>query len=1131
MRRLPAVSCVPAMSDVPVMNIFSAMNTSNRTGRRMPSPISKAIIKITGLVILVGWGASVAKGQTQQGIGDWDKPPTGTLRHPEGLESILKRADLKELARDIERRGDPKRGALLFHRSAAGCRNCHGEGGNATPLGPDLTRGGETQTPEYLVESILFPSRVIRKGYETLTVVKDDGQAISGMVVKQDDREVVLRDAADLEKEIRISRDEIEAIRPLATSLMPEGLIGAIGGQKPFYDLASYVIAVSRGGEAAAAKWRPSETELAGLDDITNLDHAGIIRSLSKRDFTAGETIYTGYCENCHGADGNRTFQANARAFATQKLKYGEDPFRIFMTLSRGNGAMGPMLQLTPRERYQVAHYLRERFIKPAKLDEVQVDDAYLAALPKGTDSGERVFDVERDFGPALASQLGRGVQSALTVKAGEFTVSYDLHSLDLAGVWTGGFLNLQQTQHVRGRGEGTADPASPPIGPLSAWRWGHAGTLDYPTEGIAPRGPMPESWMDYHGHYLHGDRVVLSYAIDRREILETPLSMTPVAGMPAVVQILRVGAGQRVVLQVAKLEGSDLEGGKSLPIDRAVIAKKGAKEALIAGVIGDREGLAWEADATGRLALVIPAEDRERLIGVARSVTSGLTAETSRGWEDWLVKEDGKLVDPKEMVAGGESQWGEEFETTGSLGWEADGYALDTLPVPESTPWKTWFRTSAIDFFADGRMVVTTYGGDVWVVSGVDRDLLSMRWRRYAGGLYEPMGVKVVDGKVIVLGKDRLTRLHDLNGDGEADFYESFSADPDVSVNFHAFNFDLQVDSKGFLYYAKSGHGADFELPGAIYKISPDGKYREVISTGFRSPNGMGMMPGDRVTVSDNQGQWMPATKINLLRRGGFYGWVPTYDGKGKWAPDGGKIDLKSVVPPNDFDRPMVWMPQVVDNSAGGQLWVDDPRFGPLSDRLLHTSFGRGWMFAVMPQEIDGVTQGAIIKLPFDFRTGIMRAAVNPHDGQVYAVGLDGWNGGGRAGLVDHGIQRLRFTGRAYPMVTDCQVEPDGLRLSFNFELDREEASRIESYRARHWNYLWQASYGSEMYSPATGKVGIDALQITRVEVAEDGQGVKLVIPELRPVDQLHLVLGVNDREGKRFEEEIYWTIHRVPK
>jgi putative heme-binding domain-containing protein len=222
------------MSDVPVMNIVSAMNTSNRTGRRMPSPISKTIMQGLGLVILVGWGASVAKGQTQQGIGDWAKPPTGTLRHPEGLETILKRADLKELARDIERRGDPKRGALLFHRSAAGCRNCHGEGVGATPLGPDLTRGGETQTPEYIVESILFPSRVIRKGYETLAVVKDDGQAISGMVVKQDDREVVLRDAADLEKEIRISRDEIEAIRPLPTSLMPEGLIGAIGGQKPF---------------------------------------------------------------------------------------------------------------------------------------------------------------------------------------------------------------------------------------------------------------------------------------------------------------------------------------------------------------------------------------------------------------------------------------------------------------------------------------------------------------------------------------------------------------------------------------------------------------------------------------------------------------------------------------------------------------------------------------------------------------------------------------------------------------------------------------------------------------------------------------------------------------------------------
>ena len=63
-----------------------------------------------------------------------------------------------------------------------------------------------------------------------------------------------------------------------------------------------------------------------------------------------------------------------------------------------------------------------------------------------------------------------------------------------------------------------------------------------------------------------------------------------------------------------------------------------------------------------------------------------------------------------------------------------------------------------------------------------------------------------VVDGVIHVTGKDRLTRLHDRNGDGEADYYESFHADQDVSMFFHAFNFDLHTDDRGWFYYAKSG-------------------------------------------------------------------------------------------------------------------------------------------------------------------------------------------------------------------------------------------------------------------------------------------------------------------------------------
>ena len=70
-------------------------------------------------------------------------------------------------------------------------------------------------------------------------------------------------------------------------------------------------------------------------------------------------------------------------------------------------------------------------------------------------------------------------------------------------------------------------------------------------------------------------------------------------------------------------------------------------------------------------------------------------------------------------------------------------------------------------------KFAVCSISGDVWRVSGVDDKLDHLKWRRFATGLNQPLGIKVVKDEVYVLGRDQITRLHDLNGDGEADFYE----------------------------------------------------------------------------------------------------------------------------------------------------------------------------------------------------------------------------------------------------------------------------------------------------------------------------------------------------------------------
>ena len=389
-----------------------------------------------------------------------------TLRKPQSLGQQLKSVPLDFLAKESQSRGDAQRGAIVFYKSAAACVSCHSSGDEDSPLGPNLASvgkdaSGNEVSDEHLIESLLYPSRSIRKGYETIRVLTFDGEVITGLLVKNREDEVVLRDATDLTKEIVIAKDDIEQQTTSPKSMMPDGLIASLPNQREFLDLVAYVREVARGGATRAAELKPSAEQLAVKDDSVNLDHAGIIKKLGSGDFETGQRIYDGYCFNCHGKDGNTPSLPTARAFGSQKLKFGADPYAMFMTLTKGNGLMSAMSHLTPKERYQVVHYIREAFMKDANPDykNQKKDKDYLASLPKGTENGTKVENVQRDFGPALASQLERKYSSVLTTKVGDLSVAYDLHTMDQAAIWRGGFLDLSQTQHVRNRGEGTADP------------------------------------------------------------------------------------------------------------------------------------------------------------------------------------------------------------------------------------------------------------------------------------------------------------------------------------------------------------------------------------------------------------------------------------------------------------------------------------------------------------------------------------------------------------------------------------------------------------------------------------------------------------------------------------------------
>lgn len=850
------------------------------------------------------------------------------------------------------------------------------------------------------------------------------------------------------------------------------------------------------------------------------LDHAGIILSLTKTDYKAGEVIYQGLCVNCHGADGKTAPLPTARAFGSQPFKFGSDPYAIYKTLTKGNGLMGPMLHLSHHERYQVAHYIIEKFVKPFDNGYRVTSDQYLESLPKGKDLGKGESQQQRDFGPGLASQLGRDISNVMSVRLDGLSMAYDLHTMNQAQVWNGGYLDYSDTQHSKLRGGGVVEIEGSPIEGLQGWQWAHEGRFDYPTDHLLPRGPMPKEWMDYKGHYLHDKNIIFAYSIDQRPVLEMPEG---IGGAKAMIHAFEIHPGDTLKLTVAQLETDDDFVFKHQPHSSSM---SNADHFTAAKCFGDIEGLSWEVDSNGKMILTIPASKEIKTFKVLRYTSQDQLAE--QGFNDICnLMESQPFTKLSNKTRGGELRWAEVLETKGHVSDNSKAaYVIDTLTLPDSNPWNTWFRTTALDFFSDGRMALSTHGGDIWIVSNIDNKLENIQWKRYASGLYEPFGVRVINNTVYVTCKDRLTRLHDYNQDGEADFYESFYADEDVSTFFHAYNFDLQTDREGNFYYAKAGQYTSYKHPGSVLKIPPEGGRAEIYCTGFRTPNGMGITKNGFISVSDNEGNWMPASKVSLTKPKGFYGYVQTKT-NAKWQPDGGKIDVTKVIPPETFDPPLMWIPKYIDNSSGGQLWVNDPRWGPLGNRFLHTSFGKGHLFYFIIQDVGELHQAALVRLPYDFNTGIMRARVNPSDGQVYTTGLNGWNGGGRPGLAEGGVQRLRYTGQALKMISAWKVHKGQIELGFNFPVSA--SSNQHHFQGKQWNYQWTENYGSKTYKPSDGEPGCDPLNIDDLLVDDDANKIILKVDDLKPVDQIELNLSIQAKDGTVFSEQLWVTIHRV--
>ena len=828
------------------------------------------------------------------------------------------------------------------------------------------------------------------------------------------------------------------------------------------------------------------------LSPLLDTDHR---RWISKRDaatLARGAELWQSLCHECHGKA--------AEAFP-KGTKWSTDPLSMFVTLETGVGDKQAMAWLPPEPRYAVIHHLRDALgLAPA-------DPAYLNHLAPGFDSVSqpRADDDSKwppyrrmDYGNALhwtyqvaADNIAqKGIAVRLDpgpggVSRGRAFMVYDHDTMRVAAAWTGeGFIDWKGVAFDASHNSHASITGNVafvnPVGP----GWADPATGSFDDQRLIGRdgrrfGPLPREWARYWGRQVLGERQAIAYMVGDALVREIP-GFEDVYGLPVFTRALRIDRGSRdhwmriapantaVALQIA-----DDSTRTAALVEKDgywllhVPAGNGALRATLAMAQGDKRLLAlWRARG--------PYPDGP--VTAAAKPAAAVTVRIERG----------------------ESH---------------NGFAVDTIPVPDlaANPHHSWLRLSGLDFFADDtHAAVSTWNGDVWLISGIGPDMQEVTWRRIASGLHQPLGVRIVGNYVHVGCRDQIVTLDVEQRYGEATFYNCFNNDHQVTEHFHEFAMGLQTDADGNFYYAKSARHAKTALVphhGTLLKVSKDGSTTEIVANGFRAANGVCINDDGSFYVTDQEGHWTPKNRINRVVPGGFYGNMMGYHDRTSTADA-------------DMQQPLCWLTNAFDRSPAELLRVSGGRWGLPDGSLLQLSYGMGRAFLVLEDEVGGHHQGGMVALPIEpFPTGIMRGRFHPTSGQLYCCGLYGWSG---ARTRPGGLYRVRYTGGELRMPTAMHVRDGGIELDFGCALDRELAEDVDSYGVVTWQLRRSKSYGSKHLDTRERKLASATLR-------DGDRRVWLAIPSLEPTMCIEIRCNLETPDEQPVRATIHGTIHAV--
>ncbi|MGJ8657901.1 MAG: DUF7133 domain-containing protein [Akkermansiaceae bacterium] len=436
-------------------------------------------------------------------------------------------------------------------------------------------------------------------------------------------------------------------------------------------------------------------------------------------------------------------------------------------------------------------------------------------------------------------------------------------------------------------------------------------------------------------------------------------------------------------------------------------------------------------------------------------------------------------------------------ISATAEFSWE-DYYTITDIPLDKDID----PQIGGLAMNAKGQLVACFHRGEVATYNAETKT-----WKTFARGLHEPLGIYVEeDGAILVIQRPELTRLRDKDGDGVADVYETVCSDWGMSGNYHEFTFGLVKDSQKNIYItlgtASNGSGVreevrgpwldvgglkqqDFfnngsgdewnikktKLPrmysrvpyrGCVLQIQPGNPKAIMYATGLRTPNGLYMDDNDQLWVSDNQGDWVGASKIHRIEKGGFHGHPASLS----WGPNPPKV-TPADLPAKQLDsmriKASALLPQGDAGNSITQILPYSENFAPLTkdpappEQLLVGEMNHSRLIRYMPDTVNGKVQGTVthmINTPL-LNHGNNRLLYSP-DGKSLYTGKTHLSWPGREGL-----KKITYNGKPYLLADQVKLTKTGFQFTFNAPITAPE--ELTRYIVKSYGTDYHSSYGSQ--------------------------------------------------------------------